>query len=52
VCSENKVLDSRPGDHLPGQDVPTRHSFFLLQLWRARMLAAKQDDGVAAEVGQ
>jgi hypothetical protein len=27
VCSE-KVLDSRPGDHLPGPDVRTRHPFF------------------------
>jgi hypothetical protein len=31
VCSE-KVLDSRPGDHLPGTDVLTRHPFFALQV--------------------
>jgi hypothetical protein len=29
VCSE-KVLDSRPGDHLPGTDVLTRYPFFYI----------------------
>jgi hypothetical protein len=29
VCSE-KVLDSRPGDHLPGTDVLTRYPFLFL----------------------
>jgi hypothetical protein len=31
VCSE-KVMDSRPGDHLPGTDVLTRCPFFLVHL--------------------
>jgi hypothetical protein len=34
VCSE-KVLDSRPGDHLPGTDVLTRHPFFLTPISEA-----------------
>jgi hypothetical protein len=35
VCSK-KVLDSRPGDHLPRTDVLTRYPFFLVFFWGLR----------------